>query len=124
MKAAIIVLSDPHGGEESVGRVFNALGVAYDYKLKGDEVTVIFMGAGTRWVTELSKPEHLVHALFNEVKDTVAGVSCGCADVFNATEDVEKSAFDLIGGNPIPGTNGGSPSLHKLVSEGYTIMNF
>ena len=88
MKAAIIVLSDPKSGEDALGRVFNALAVAYDYKQQGDEVTMLFQGAGTRWIGELSKPDHPAHALFNVVSDTVAGVSCGCAEVFGASEEV------------------------------------
>jgi len=124
MKAAIIILSDPKaGGEEALGRVFNALSMAYDFKQKGDEVTVLFQGAGTRWIGELTKSNHPVHELFDVVKDTVAGVSCGCAEVFGATEEVEKSAFEFIKDNAVPGT-AGLPSLHKLASEGYAILNF
>ncbi len=124
MKAAIIVLSDPKSGsEEALGRMFNALATAYDFKQRGDEVTVLFHGAGTRWIGEVGNPEHPAHALFEQVKDRVAGASCGCADVFGATEDVEKSGFDLIKDNPVPGTSG-LPSLQKLVSDGYTVLTF
>ncbi len=124
MKAAIIVLSDPKSGsEEALGRMFNALAAAYDFKQRGDDVTVLFHGAGTRWIGEVGNLEHPVHELFEQVKDTVAGVSCGCADVFGATEDVEKSGFDLIKDNPVPGTSG-LPSLQKLVADGYTVLTF
>ena len=123
MKAAIMVLSDPKNGDDALGRVFNALATAYDYKQQGKEASVIFQGAGTRWIAELSKEDHPVHGLFEAVKDTIAGVSCGCADVFGASEDIEKSAFDLITDNAVPGTTG-LPSLHKLTSEGYTVFNF
>ena len=123
MKAAIIVLSDPNSGEDALGRVFNALAAAYDYKQQGDEVTILFQGAGTRWIGELSKSNHPVHELFNAVQDTVAGVSCGCAEVFGATEEVEKSAFEFIKDNDIPGT-AGLPSLRNLASEGHTILTF
>ena len=35
MKSAIVILSDPKSGsEESLGRVFNALAAAYDFKQK------------------------------------------------------------------------------------------
>ncbi len=45
MKTAIIVLSDPkNGSEESLGRVFNALATAYDYKNAGKEVSILFQG--------------------------------------------------------------------------------
>ena len=78
MKAAIVVFSDPKSGsEESLGRVFNALAAAYDFKQKGDEVTILFQGAGTRWAGELTKVDHPAHGLFEAVKDKVAGVSCG-----------------------------------------------
>ena len=124
MKAAIVVLSDPKSSsEEALGRLFNALAAAYDFKRRGDEVSLLFQGAGTRWVGEVSKSDHPAHALFEEVKDKVAGVSCGCADVFGGTEDAEKSGFDLIKNNPVPGTSG-LPSLQKLVAEGYTILTF
>lgn len=62
MKNAIIVMSDPKtGSEEALGRVFNALAAAYDYKQAGDEVTLIFQGAGTRWAGELVKIDHPAH---------------------------------------------------------------
>jgi len=49
MKTAIIILSDPKAGEEALGRVFNALAVAQESLQSGDEVEVVFNGAGTRW---------------------------------------------------------------------------
>ena len=61
--------------------------------------------------------------LFEEVKDKVAGASSGCADVFGATEEVEKLGFELIKDNPVPGTSG-LPSLRKLASEGYPVLTF
>lgn len=124
-KAAIVVLSDPKSGsqEEALGRVFNALAAAYDFKHRGDDVSVLFQGAGTRWVGQLSQEDHPAHGLYKEVEDTIAGVSCGCADVFGGSEDAEKSGFDLITDNPVPGTTG-LPSLAKLVGEGRTVLTF
>ena len=124
MKAAILVLSDPnHGKEEALGRVFNALATAYDFKENGAEVKVLFNGTGTRWIAELSNPENPVHGLFEAVKDTVAGVSCGCADVFGAAEDVEKSGYDYLTENAVPGTRG-LPSLRQLSEDGYSVLTF
>ncbi len=124
MKAAIVVLSDPKSGsEESLGRVFNALASAYDFKQRGDDVTVLFQGAGTRWVSEVSKSDHPAHDLFEAVKDKVAGVSCACADVFGASEEVAKTGFDLITDNAVPGTSG-LPSLGQLAADGYTVLTF
>ncbi len=124
MKAAIIILSDPKSGsEEALGRLFNGLAAAYDFKQQGDEVTVRFQGAGTRWIGELSKAEHPAHELFDAVKETVAGVSCGCADVFGANEEAEKSGFELIKDNPVPGTSGLACRRHLSV-DGYTVQTF
>ena len=124
MKAAIIILSDPKSGsEEALGRVFNALAAAYEFKQQGDEVTVRFQGTDTRWIGDLNKAEHPAHDLFEAVKDTVAGVSCGCADVFGASEEAEKSGFELIKDNPVPGTSG-LASLRKLAADAYTVLTF
>ena len=59
MKAAIVILSDPKNGlEESAGRAFNALSAAYDFKWQGEDVTILFQGAGTRWIDELTEADH------------------------------------------------------------------
>src|SRR5262245_40320320 len=123
-KTAIVVLSDPRsGGEEALGRLFNALAAAYDFKRGGDDVTILFQGAGTRWLGEVVKKEHPANALFEAVRDDVAGASCGCADAFGASEDVARSGFDLIKDNPIPGTSG-LPSLRALARQGYQVLTF
>lgn len=124
MKAAIIVMSDPAANsQEGLGRLFNALAAAYDFKQHKDQVTVLFQGTGTRWASEVVKPSHPAHALYKAVEDTVAGVSCGCADVFGARDSAQQSGFDLIKNNPVPGTSG-LPSLRALVAEGYQIIVF
>lgn len=124
MKAAIIVMSDPAtNAQEALGRLFNALATAYDFKKHKDQVTLLFQGTGTRWAGELVKADHPAHALYKAVEETVAGVSCGCAEVFGAREAAERSGFDLIKNNPVPGT-AGLPSLRALAAEGYQVMVF
>lgn len=124
MKTAIVVLSDPKSGsEESLGRLFNALAATYDFKQRGEDVRLYFQGAGTRWAGEVGKADHPVHDLYEAVKDKVAGVSCGCADVFGAREAAEKNGFDLITDNSVPGTSG-LPSVAELVGDGYSVVTF
>ena len=93
------------------------------HKQQGDEVTILFQGAGTRWAGEVTQETHPAYQLYKSVADKVAGVSCGCADVFGAKESAVKSGFELIKGNPIPGTTG-LPSLRKLAADGYSVMIF
>lgn len=113
----IVVLSDPGGGEEAVGRVFNALAVAFDFKRRNRPVQVVFQGTGTRWPGVLAAPDHPVHALYNAVEDTVAGASAGCSVVFGARDDVQREGLSLIANNPVPGT-AGLPSVAQFISDG------
>ena len=122
-KTAIVVFSDPQGGEEALGRVFNALAAAYDFKQKHQEVQLLFQGAGTRWAGVLTQPDHPAHALYAAVEDKVAGVSAGCAVVFGARAEAERNGFALIDHNAVPGT-AGLPSLANYVADGYTILTF
>lgn len=119
-KTAIIILSDPKAGsEEALGRVFNALASAYEFKHAGEDVKIIFQGTGIRWPQELEKTEHPINALYLQVKDHVHGLSQGCVTVFGT----EVSGYDLLNDNKVPGTPG-LPSLLNLRKEGYSILIF
>lgn len=123
-KIAIVILSDPDSGsDEALGRLFNALAAAYDFKERGDDVTVQFQGAGTRWAAHLQNAEHPAHGLYQSVADRVVGVSNGCAQVFGAADAAREGGFELLSENAVPGT-AGLPSLGRLVSEGSRILTF
>lgn len=113
----IIVLSDPAGGDEALGRVFNALAAAYDFKHSHRPVQLVFQGTGTRWPAVLEQPDHPAHGLYEAVADTVAGASAGCAAVFGATEDVRRARLPFLSSNPVPGTPG-LPSLVAYLTDG------
>lgn len=120
MKTAIIVLSDPKAGtEEALGRVFNAMTVAHEYKQAGETVQLLFAGTGTRWPALLNKSGHPLYALYKAVLDTVVGVSCGCTDVFGA----DDQGLARITANAVPGTSG-MPSLLALQREGFQVLTF
>lgn len=123
MRAAVVVLADPAGGEDAAGRVFNALAAASDFRRQGQTVTVLFQGAGTRWPGLLSDPAHAFHGLFRAVHDDVAGASDACASVFGARDGVVAAGVELLGGNPVDGV-GELPSLAGLTADGYTILTF
>lgn len=123
-KTAIVIYSDPKAGsEEALGRLFNGMFVAYELLEKQQEVALIFQGAGTRWASELVKPDHPAHALYNAVKDTVVGVCGGCADVFGAAQHAEDAGVTLIREKAIPGTSG-IIDLSKYLDAGYRVLNF
>ncbi len=117
MKAAIVVLADTtsHG---DLGRVVNALETVKEFKEAGDDVMLIFDGAGTKWIATLSDVEHKRHALFEAVSDTVTGVCSYCAAAFGAKEDVLACGFRLLDEFE------GHPSLRTLMAQGYQIITF
>jgi len=123
MKIAIIILSDPKGGDEALGRVFNGLAVAQEAQERSDEVEIVFNGAGTRWPEELTKLTHPANALYNAVRDSVKGASCGCAAVFGATRGVEACGVLLLKDKQLPGTPGIS-DIRRYLAEGWQTLIF
>jgi len=124
MKTAIVILADPkQGSEEALGRVFNALALAAECKQNGDEVAVVFNGAGTRWPAELAKLSHPANGLYNAVRDVVQGASCGCADVFGATDGINACGVPLVKDHALPGTSG-LASLRRYVANGWKTVVF
>ena len=123
MKIAIIILSDPKGGDEALGRVFNALAVAQESLQRADEVEIVFNGAGTRWPEELSKVSHPANGLYNAVRESVKGASCGCAAVFGATKSIEACGVPLLKDKALAGTPGIS-NLRRYVAEGWNTLVF
>ncbi|HEY8260468.1 MAG TPA: DsrE family protein [Methylosinus sp.] len=123
-KTAIIIYSDPKSGsEEALGRLFNGLFLAYELKEKDKDVAVVFQGAGTRWPAQLVRADHAAHALYEAVKDVVAGVCGGCADVFGATEAARKTGLKLDYEKAIPGTPG-VLDLSSYLDQGYSLVTF
>lgn len=123
MKLAIIITSDPKNGDEALGRAFNALALAAEAQAKDAEVNVVFAGAGTRWPAELARLSHPANGLYNAVRPSITGASCGCAAVFGATSDVAACGVPEIKDHALPGTPG-LASLHRYLAEGWQTLVF
>lgn len=115
-KVLVLVLADTET-TEALGRVVNALQTAKEFKDAGDELRLVFDGAGTRWIGELGAPEHKYHALFESVKDR-AGACSYCAGAFGVKAAVEKYGVSLLD------EFDGHPSLRRAVSDGYQVISF
>jgi DsrE/DsrF-like family len=123
-KTAIVIFSDPKsGGEEALGRLFNAMFLTLELKEKGQEVALIFQGAGARWPAEVTQPVHPAHALYHAVADKVVGVCGGCADVFGATEAAQATGLPLVRERQISGTSG-ILDLSKYLDQGFCLVTF
>lgn len=123
-KTAIVVFSDPKSGsEEALGRLFNAMFLTLALKDKGQDVALIFQGAGARWPAEITNPAHAAHVLYHAVADKVAGVCGGCADVFGATEGVKATGLKLVREKEIAGL-GSILDLSGYLDRGYRLVAF
>jgi hypothetical protein len=116
-KVAVVVMSDTETHADSA-RVANALTTTYEFKEAGDEVTLVFTGAGTKWVGALSDPDHRLNRAFRLVKDEVAGACKACAVSFGVKEEVQASGVSLLA------EYRGHQSLRTVVARGYQVITF
>jgi hypothetical protein len=124
MKTAIVILSDPKAGaEESLGRLFNALAFADESRAGGDEVEIVFKGAGTRWPGELVKLGHPANARYQSVRELVKGASLGCATKFGVKDDVVASGVALLSDTALAGSPGVA-GLRRYYAEGWNVTTF
>ncbi|CAN5616927.1 hypothetical protein BH23ACI1_BH23ACI1_32890 [soil metagenome] len=115
-KVLVLVLADTET-KGDLGRVVNAMQTVREFKEAGDEVRLVFDGAGTRWIGELGAAGHKYQALFESVKDK-AGACSYCAGAFGVKAAVEQQAVSLLD------EFDGHPSLRQAVSDGYQVISF
>lgn len=78
-----------------MGRMANALSAVQEFEEAGDEVRLIFDGAGVKWPVALSDGRHKYHKAFEAVRDKVAGVCNYCAKAYGVAEEIEKSNLPM-----------------------------
>ncbi len=101
-----------------LGRVVNALQIARELKESGDEVVVVFDGAGTQWIPLLSDEEHKYHGLFEKTKGVIAGACSYCAGVYGVKAAIEATDVELLD------EFAGHPSIRRLIAAGYQVITF
>ena len=116
-KAAIIVLSDMER-QEGLGRVLNALEAVKEMKGAGDEVELIFDGAGTTSAVAIASPDHDLHRLYTLVQEQITGVCRYCARAYDVYEEAEQAGFTLLA------EYDQHPSVRRLVEEGNEVITF
>ena len=116
MKAVVLVLADTETHEDR-GRIRNALETTNEFKDSGDDVKLIFDGAGTKWIPEISKSDNKYNELYTGLKDRALACKY-CAASFGATKGIQDA------GVPLLDEYHGHPSLRKLVSLGYQVISF
>lgn len=117
LKAAIIILADMET-MEGLARVLNGLEAAKEFKDAGDDVKIIFDGAGVKCIPQLEKPDHMLHGLYQATRDRVAGACGFCANAFKVTEEVAACGIGLAK------EYDDHPSIRQLAADSYQIMTY
>lgn len=115
-KAAVVVLAGTESAADT-GRVVNALQTAKEFQESGDEIELIFDGAGTQWIPELEDEDNDYHGLFQAVKTEAS--ACGyCAGAYGVEEAVDGAGITQVDDYE------GHPSIRSLVDDDYEIITF
>lgn len=115
-KIAIVVFSDTTT-IEALGKVSNALTLALESIENGDDLKIIFEGAGTKWIGEMEKEEHKMHNLYKTVKNHITGACSFCANAFGVKNQVVQAGIPLLSEYK------DHPSLRNLIVAGYQIIS-
>jgi len=117
IRIAVVVVAGTETHAD-LGRVVNALVTVKVAKEAGDQIRLIFDGAGTQWIGELADPRHRSHALYEAVEGQITGVCQYCAKVYSATDAVQAA------GVPLLDEYQQHPSLRNLIAEGFQVLIF
>jgi len=116
-KTAVIILAGTESHAD-VGRLVNGLETAREFaETDGDEVELIFDGAGTEWIPKLEDEDGDHHQLYRSVRDD-ASVCDFCAGAFGVDEAVDDAGVVRLDDHD------GHPSIRSLVEDGYEVITF
>ncbi|MCX7622330.1 MAG: DsrE family protein [Thermomicrobium sp.] len=95
LRVALVVLASPET-HEGLGRVVNGLRLARELRENGDDVVLVFDGAGTVAAAAALDPEQPMSRLFAIVRDRVVGACAFCAGALGVQEFLEASGIPLL----------------------------
>lgn len=113
-KIALVIYGKLEGSDNSA--VYRALMFAQELARAGDDVTIVFDGAGSVAAAEMSQPGHRFHPLLTDVKPHVRGVCRFCAKSYGVLDAIEAAGLPLLGDDR------GHASLRALLNEGRQII--
>ncbi|WP_336328751.1 hypothetical protein [Halovenus sp. HT40] len=116
-KAAVVILAGTEG-HANLGRLVNGLETAREFaETDGDEVELIFDGAGTQWIPELEDEDSDYHDLYAAVQDQASACDY-CAGAFGVEDAVADAGVVTLDDHD------GHPSIRSLVDDDYEIITF
>jgi len=113
-RIAIVVYSQLEGAGNSA--IYRAMMFAQELRQGGDDVCIVFDGAGSVAAADLAQPGHSMHSLFNDIRPQVRGVCLYCAKSYGVLDAVEAAGLPLLADDR------GHASLRALLLEGRQIV--
>lgn len=95
MQVACLILAGTET-REGLGRLVNVLEVAKAFKEGGDEVMLVFDGAGTQGLAELVNPQHTSHCLYHGLWKQIACTCSFCAGAFGERSNLEAAEIAFL----------------------------
>jgi len=115
--AAILILAGTESHTDT-GRLVNGLETAKEFaETEGDDVELIFDGAGTQWIPKLEDEDSDYHDLYQTVRDDTS-VCDFCAGAFGVEDAVADAGVVTLDDHD------GHPSIRSLVDDDYEIITF
>jgi hypothetical protein len=115
-KIAIVVYSKLEGAGKSA--VYRAMMFADELIRAGDDVAIVFDGAGSTALAAMIKPEDGLHRVWAKAAPALRGVCSYCAKSYGVKEELEAA------GIPMLTDDRGHASLRALLLEGRQIITF
>ncbi|MGM0717105.1 MAG: DsrE family protein [Halobacteriota archaeon] len=116
-KAAIIILAGTDG-HDNLGRLVNGLETAKEFaETDGDEVQLIFDGAGTQWIPELEDESSDYHELYHAVREDASACEF-CSGAFGVEDAVADAGVVMLDDHD------GHSSIRSLVGDEYDVITF
>lgn len=115
-KVAIVVYSKLEGAGKSA--VYRAMMFADELIRSGDDVTIVFDGAGSEALAQMIRADNDLNRVWKKAAPALRGVCSYCAKAYDVKEELEAAAIPMLGDDK------GHASLRALLDEGRQIVTF
>jgi hypothetical protein len=115
-KVALVIYAKLEGAGRSA--VYRALMFAAELLKAGDDVTIVFDGAGSTTLAELIQPGSDLHRVWLKAAPALRGVCAYCAKAYDVKDVLDAAAIPMLTDDH------NHASLRALLTEGRQIITF
>ena len=114
-RVALVVFSTLEGAGRSA--IYRNMMFAQELDRQGDDVYLVFDGAGTTAAAAMLDREHPFHSLFSSVRHRLGGICAFCAEHYGVRTALEQAGLTMLAHDR------GHLSLRRLLVEGRQIVS-